>query len=160
MYRYPFDEINILATLQNKELLRWWCSSGKMWQVINDCNSSFKCCQHAAGMDATATKFTVECRPTSENVCRLRALALTATVLFPACKSGRVVKTNTSASSTEWPRCHRTPEFCIYFIIPAVYGSSGLVWAPSLSRPAQSVIRCHVLCDIFRGTLLKRRRHQ
>jgi hypothetical protein len=32
----------------------------------------------------------------------LRALALTATVLFPMCKSGRVVKTNSSVSSIAW----------------------------------------------------------
>ena len=32
----------------------------------------------------------------------LRALALTATVLFPMCKSGRVVKTNSSISSIAW----------------------------------------------------------
>ena len=32
----------------------------------------------------------------------LRALALTATVLFPVCKSGRAVKTNSSVSSIAW----------------------------------------------------------
>lgn len=32
----------------------------------------------------------------------LRVLALTATVLTPVCKSGRVVKTNSSVSSIAW----------------------------------------------------------